>query len=366
MKRFVNQVPTLLIGGIDPEPMVAATIGLQWDMPTAVVVCHEVDPERELLVRTVSDITGVIEHEEIDVAHACTSCAMRDDIVPTLERLAASGRWESIVARLPVTAEPMQVCRVIGYAPHVAPHVKVAAVVVALDGETLEADLVGDDLFVERELPVRGDDPRGVAETTSAMTEYADAIAVYGAASPQGIDLARRMARPGVPVADGLTGIDTMALLAGVHRHEASEDWVAAVRRDDLAHQDADGTWVLDFRTARPFHPERLRERVEALGGGRRRSRGCFWLPTRPDQVCQWDGAGGMLSIGVCDEWGTEERLTRIVVVGTGEGREELAAQFHGCLLTDEEVAERGVLWEVGTDGMEPWLGPVRGMVGAA
>ena len=38
-------------------------------------------------------------HFEIDVEHACTSCAIREDIVPTLERLAASGTWETIVAR---------------------------------------------------------------------------------------------------------------------------------------------------------------------------------------------------------------------------------------------------------------------------
>ena len=117
---------------------------------------------------------------------------------------------------------------------------------------------------------------------------------------------------------------------------------------------------MLDFRSERPFHPERLQETIAVLGGGPRRSRGCFWLPSRPAQVCQWDGAGGMLSIGPCDHWDEHGPLTRIVVVGLDDGREQLVDAFRSCLLTDQELAERGAYWEVWRDGFEPWLGPVR------
>lgn len=213
---------------------------------------------------------------------------------------------------------------------------------------------------------MREDDTRGVAETAAAMVEYADAVAIYGEAQAADLELARHLARPGVCVADGLSGVDSTTLLAGVHHHDTSEEWAAAVRREPVETCGSGSSWVLDFRSERPFHPERLRDRIEALGAGEHRSRGCFWLPTRPHQVCQWDGAGGMLSIGVCDDWGTEPQLTRIVVVGRGKGRDELAAHFNACLLTDAEVADRGVLWEVSADGFEPWLGPVRGMAEAA
>ena len=125
--------PVVLVAGVSATPMVSAAIALQWDLPSVVAVQHAIDPAREVLVRTVSDITGLIERVEIDVEHACTSCAIREDIVPTLERLAASGTWETIVAQLPVTAEPMQVCRVVEGMPWVAPHVWIAGVVVALD-----------------------------------------------------------------------------------------------------------------------------------------------------------------------------------------------------------------------------------------
>lgn len=132
------------------------------------------------------------------------------------------------------------------------------------------------------------------------------------------------------------------------------------VRRDPLPGSAGGAAWVLDFRSERPFHPDRLQQTIEVLGGGPRRSRGCFWLPSRPAQVCQWDGAGGMLSIGPCDHWDEHGPLTRVVVVGMDDGREQLAEAFRSCLLTDHEMAERGPYWEVMDDGLEPWLGPVR------
>lgn len=354
------QVPAILVSGIAEEAMAATTIALQWDLPAAVVVRHEVDPEREVLTRTVSDLTGTLEEVEIDLDHACVSCAIRNDIVPTLERLAASGRWGAIVAHLPLTADATQVCRAVALVGEGAPHLRIAAAVVALDGRTLVGDLVGDDRLLDRDLPIRPDDDAGVAETTSAMVEYADLVAVIGDSDAAGRDLLGLLARPGVPIVDDVGALDSAALLAGVHRHERSEEWVAVVRRDPLPKASGRTAWVLDFRSERPFHPGRLQHMIAVLGGGLRRSRGCFWLPSRPTQVCQWDGAGGMLSIGPCDHWNAQGPLTRIVVVGLDGGRDALAEAFRSCVLTDRELAERGPYWEVLDDGFEPWLGPVR------
>ena len=55
---------------------------------------------------------------------------------------------------------------------------------------------------------------------------------------------------------------------------------------------------------------------IEAIGSGRHRSRGCFWLASRPDQVCAWEGSGGHLNIGVVDEWTDGPPFSRLVIVG--------------------------------------------------
>ena len=354
-------VPVLLVSGVDAAAMMSAAISLQLGLPSSVTVRHAIDPERQLLTRTVSDLSGILEHEEIDLAHACISCAIREDIVPTLERVAARGAWGSIVCFLPIAAEAVQVCRVLGWEPRRAPHVSIAAVIAALDGSTVAPDLLGDDLLDERGLATSEDDRRGVGEVACAMVEYADVVCLTESPSGDESALIAALARPGIQVAPDPSLLDAAALVAGVHHHHLVEAWVSEVRQGGLPPLPHGGVWRLDLRSERPVHPTRFQDELPVLGGGPQRSRGCFWLPTRPSDICVWDGAGGQVSIGSNHEWARLRPFTRIVVTGVDEhdDRAELEAAFARCLLTDEEMATRGPIWEESWDGFEPWLGPI-------
>jgi G3E family GTPase len=359
IEKNPGQVPVILITGIAPEPMAAATIALQWDVECAVTIRHEIEIPNQRLVRTVSDAAGVLERAEINITHACINCATRDDLLTTLERLAISGRWRAIIAQLPIALEGSHVCRAVERSASGDGHFRIAAVIAALEAPTICHDLLGDELLIERGLPVRDDDDRGVGEVGSAMVEYADLTTIFGNHESAGWELLRTLARPGAQLTNSLAETNPHQLLTGIHCHEQSEDWVSVVRREDALTMPGEPVWTLDIRSDRPLHPERLQEQIESLGRGRHRSRGCFWLPTRPSQVCQWDGAGGMVSIGHSHDWERSSQLTRITIVGIGTDREKLSQAFNSCLLTDAELAERGRLWEVDQDGLEPWLGPI-------
>ncbi len=356
-----HRVPVILVSGVEESAMGSVSISLQLGLPDAVAVRHIIEPERQVLTRVVSDVTGVIERQELNLAHACVSCAIREDIVPTLERLAAQGRWGSIVACLPIAAEANQVCRVLTWAPRNAPHVAISAVIAALDGATVAEDLLGEDLLDERGLATSEDDRRGVAEVVGAIVEYADVVCLTQVPDPDELALIEALARPRIPVVTDPSVLDAPGLVAGVHRHQAVEAWVSEVRRGALPPLPSSGVWRLDLCSDRPFHPLRFHDELGILGGGPRRSRGCFWLPTRPDVICVWDGAGGQASVGSTQKWGRETPLTRITIVGLDdhEGRDEIEAAFDRCLLTDEELATRGRIWEESWDGLEPWLGPI-------
>lgn len=357
-----RKASVVLVSGIDEGAMGAAAISLQLGLPDAVAVRHTIDPRRQVLTRVVSDVTGVLEREEINLAHACVTCAIREDIVPTLERLGAHGRWTSIVASLPIAAEADQVCRVLSWSPRSAPHVVIASVVTALDGDRIADDVLGEDLLDERGLATSAEDRRGVAEVASAMVEYADVVCLTNAPAPEEQALLTALARPRVPVVTDPSLLDAPRLAAVRRSAEAVEAWVAEVRRGALPPLPTDGAWRLDLCSDRPFHPLRFQDELPVLGGGPRRSRGCFWLPTRADVVCAWDGAGGQASVGSTHRWGRATPITRITVIGIDDdvaGRAEIVAAFHRCLLTDEELATRGHSWDESWDGLEPWLGPI-------
>jgi G3E family GTPase len=358
----VSSTPVFLVTGLDGDSMAAATIGLQFDLPDAVVVRHDLDARAGRLVRTVSDLSGLLEREVMPLEHACSSCAVREDVLPTLQRLGTLGRWGAIVAHLPVAADALSICRVFGWDPHAAPSVGVAGVVAALDGEAAIDDLLGESTLPELNLATIETDRRGVGEVVGAMVEHADIVALFGESTDEAVELVTHLARPGALISRDWAGLRAEQLLQGVHDHDATEAWVNEAFDGPGRNLEGRHVWSLDLQSDRPLHPDRLREHVDVLGGGPFRTRGCFWLASRPGAIGVWDGAGGQLSVGLQGEWGQSPAMTRILVTGLREddAREDLRRVFAECLLTEAELEERGPYWDVTDDGLEPWLGPIR------
>lgn len=353
-------IPLIVVTGVHAPSMAAVTVGLQWDLPQAVVVRHHIDPESLTITRTVSDADGVLEDTEVGLEHFCLTCALRQDILPTIERLAELRRWESIIVHLPLSAEAGHLCRMIAADPRWHRLVEVASVVAALRGSSLTDDLLGGARLAEIGAAMVPDDDRGVGEVLARLVEYADAAICVDGADQTARELLTALVLPGAGVHTEVFGPSGAELLAHHHRATHSEAWTATVRRDPLPAHTGRRVWQLDLVADRPLHPERFMAEIEALGSGRHRSRGCFWLASRPDQVGAWEGAGGHLHIGVVDDWGDDAPINRLVITGDWSDLDvnQLAVRFHHCLLTEEELAQPH-RWRVSEDGFEPWLGPI-------
>ncbi|WP_205473643.1 GTP-binding protein [Nocardioides sp. SYSU D00038] len=352
--------PLLVVTGVDPVAMDTALISLAWDLPRAVSVRHLIDPHTQVLTRTVSDATGVVEREQIQLEHACVSCALREDIVPTLERLARDHRWSAIVSGLPTGTEAARLAQVLGADTRLARHLKLSAVLAAVGTDDVVRDLLGDDLLRERDLHTNPGDARGVGEVACAQIEYADLVVLDADPGVEAADLVRALARPGAPVVVGAAELDATALTAQRHQVGLSSAWCAPAFDVELPALRGSRAWRLDLSSPRPFHPDRLLDQIERLGAGRHRSRGAFWLPTRPGDLLEWSGAGGQLSIGSHSAWGLRAPMTRLLVTGVGTAPSDLVAAFEDLLLTRTEALLDQHTWAVHEDGLEPWLGEIR------
>lgn len=351
----------VVVTGVHPTAIDSAMVALAWDLPRAVSVRHRIDPHSQVLSRVVSDATGVLEREEVQLEHACISCALREDVLPTLDRLARDGRWSSIVLGLPTGAEAAQLTHALGTDPRLARRLRLSAVVAALESEHLVQDLLGDSLLRERDRHTGPDDERGTGEVAAAQVELADLVLLPTPGCPEGHDLLAALARPGAALVDGVDHLDAAAVVAGRHAHKAAARWTDHVLDGALPPLPGGSrAWRLDLSSPRPFHPERMLERIEQLGAGPFRSRGCFWLPTRPGTVQEWAGAGGQLSIGTRGAWGRRTPLTRLVLTGLDPAPRDLVAAFEDLLLTHEEALLERPRWRVLEDGLEPWLGDIR------
>jgi G3E family GTPase len=348
--------PITVVTGVHADATSSTVLSLAWDLPRTAVVRHHIDLERCVLERMVSDVTGIVEHVLIDLEHACVPCAIREDVVPTLERLAGDPRWGAVIAHLPVAAEAEQLCRVLAGSASLSRALRVHSVIAAVDGARVHDDLLGDELLCEREMATSHEDRRGVGEVCADIVEFADEIVVTEPADPVGVGLVRALARPDATLVTGTEQLDAALVTGSLHDIDRTRSWTSALRAAELPPLESDRVWRVDLRSDRAFHPGRFLSGLEQLGTGRHRSRGCFWLPTRADRAQVWSGAGGQVSIGNGDLWGGVPRQTRIVITGVGTAPGHLEEAFDSMLLQpgEEHALPRG------EDGFEPWLGPIR------
>lgn len=134
------------------------------------------------------------------------------------------------------------------------------------------------------------------------------------------------------------------------------------------------------FRSHIPFHPDRFWKFIQQQWPGNViRSKGIFWLASRPDNALLWSQAGGSTQAEVYgkwwasvpqaqrekssafaqdkkhilkkwdDQWG--DRLNELVIIGTHLDKELVTAQLSACQLTEEEIFRH----RAGTPFLDAW-----------
>ena len=343
-----------LVAAFDQVARATATNALLFDLPDCVVIQHDLAPTGELN-RRVWDVTGVLECDSVTLGHGCISCATREDLVPALIRLLEERAWRNVVVSLPLTAAPEAVTWQVVDAIHDGSlPARLAAVLTVIDETSVVEDIFGDATLEDLGLTLSSHDERAAGEAVCAQMDFADIVATLGVP-----DQATETAlvhllgdRPRFVIHE----LDAVCLMSRNHDFLAAQARVDPTGPHQHAAHDCHGVWTLVLASDRPLHPGRLYEQVELIGAGRLRSRGCTWVPSRPDMVVAWNGTGGQLSIGDAGLWGEIPRHTRLVITGidaADRGRVERA--FRDILLTDWEMGNV-TAWE-GNDGLDLWLG---------
>lgn len=361
MNDAIAPVPVTVVAAVDPIARQSTAATFLLDLPAAVQLSYDLLTDRPEpgLHRVVSDRHGTAESEVIGLDHQCLGCTLRRDVLETLHRLAEVDRWQSIVLALPAAAPPEPVAAAIDAAIRDGSlsSLRLAPVIAAVDGGTVVADILGDDLLDERGLAHGPRDRRSVGEAVCAQVEYADAVVAVGSPDTLGASLLRQLLAPAATFLANPHRVDVADLIGRRHDIEQARAGLDPLRQGSRPLPDADGVWTMILRSGRPFHPDRLMARIEDLGTGRIRARGHFWLPGRPDSACVWDGSGGQLSVGVHGPWRDRRPGTALKITGVDEAdRRRIRDAFHDVLLTDQELAELD-RWRGVDDGFDPWLG---------
>ncbi|WP_371664980.1 GTP-binding protein [Streptomyces sp. NBC_00280] len=383
-----HELSVAIVGGLHADARRATVARLLADVPGSVVLHHDLATAvAGTVVRTISDTTGILSAGEAPLVNDCACCALREDLVPELRRLADAGQTRLAIVELWDSVEPKAMAEVV-----TAGGLTVTGVITAVDPALLLPYLGNGDDLAEGGLAAAATDQRTVADTFARQLEYATVLALVD--SPDADDEDRELlaqlhptARQ-VPVLGGHPGdlagaadasgkepaplsALASAALAGfdVEAADAAQHPACALLP---AEADAHGVSTLVWHRRRPFHPERLYEALEDLTCAAARSRGRFWLADHPDTLLHWDAAGGALCVESAGPWLASlpdaawdmvppvrraaaaldwhpehgDCCQHLVFTSPGLDRDGLEQLLESCLLTDAEYAGGRTAWK--------------------
>ncbi|MGW8556454.1 CobW family GTP-binding protein [Streptomyces tubercidicus] len=381
----MERLSVVLVGGLHADARRAAVERLLHTVPGSVALHHDLASATEGTVRrTVRDAGGTLDTGDAPLVNDCACCALREDLVPELERLAAGRTCRLAVVELWDSVEPKAMAEVVSACG--SENLELTGVLTAVDAALLLPYLgCGDDL-AEAGLAAAASDQRTVADTWARQLEYAPVLAIATGEEPAEpsdlalLDQLHPMARQvsvesGELAAAALAGFDVAA--AADRQHPA-----CALLPQEA---DAEGIGALVWRQSRPFHPERLYTALEDLTCAAARSRGRFWLADRPDTLLSWDAAGGALCVESAGPWLASlpdaawemvppvrraaaaldwhpehgDRTQHLVFTSPGLDRDGLRTLLDSCLLTDAEYAGGPPAWKSLPPAFDALLDPV-------
>lgn len=302
------RLPVAIVAGLHADARRAAVEEILRTVPGSIALHHDLTSAVDNAVhRTVRDAGGLLGSGEAPLVNDCACCALREDLVPELLRLAEEGSHRLAVVELWDSVEPQAMAAVIADAG--APLTLTGVATVADPALVLPYLSNGDDL-ADVGLAAAPTDQRTIADTFARQLEYPTVIALVedgscGEDGERADDTDHALLAqltPGaraVRVGDGRLGV---ALLEGFDVAAAAARLHPACA---LLPQECDEHGVTTFvwRRERPFHPQRLYAALEDVTCAAARSRGRFWLADRSDTLLSWDAAGGALCVESAGPW---------------------------------------------------------------
>ncbi|GAA3038912.1 GTP-binding protein [Kitasatospora albolonga] len=393
MTEDLIRLPMVVVAGLHREERRRAVEELTAGGIEAVVLHHDLrDAPLGTVHRELRDAHGHRHATaEVPLANDCPCCALREDLLPELARIAEQGSHGLAVVELWGGSDPHPAVEVLadgvtGGATGVrrmAELVELAGVVTALSPDRLIGELSVPDELAEHGEQTSARDRRTRAEALAHQIEYATTLAVPRGADPAGLAMLRQL-RPTARLVRLGTGELIRSALGGFDV-PAARDRVNPALALLPQERDECGVATVVWERRRPLHPARLHEALEQLVPAAQRSRGRFWLANRPELMLAWDAAGAGLTVEACGPWLTTlpdaawelypparraaaaldwdplhgDRVQQLCFTAKGLDAEGIVRLLDSCLLTDAELATGEAGWRALPDAFEDLLDPV-------
>jgi G3E family GTPase len=336
------------------------------------------------------------EEKLVEMSNGCICCTLREDLLEEVGKLAREGRFDYLLIESTGISEPLPVAETFTFRDEqgqsLADLARLDTMVTVVDGVNFLRDFHEAESLASRGESLGEDDERSITELLIEQVEFADVIliskidlissverqeltAILGRLNTQAEILPMSMGS--VPLAKIL---DTGRF--DFDRAAEAPGWLKEMRGEHVPETQEYGIASSAYLARRPFHPQRFHDFLdrEWTNGRLLRSKGYFWLASRPQEAGSWSQAGGLMRYDYAGRWwrytpdaqwpdDEESRAAirqkwddncgdcrqELVFIGQNIDVAQLRADLDACLLNDLEWQRGAEYWLTLTDPFGPW-----------
>ncbi|OYD23567.1 zinc metallochaperone GTPase ZigA [Oceanimonas baumannii] len=336
------------------------------------------------------------EDRLVEMSNGCICCTLREDLLQEVRRLATENRFDCLVIESTGISEPMSVAETFTFEGEdgqcLNDVARLDTLVTVVDAVNFLADFQAADALAERGESLGEEDERSVTDLLIEQIEFCDLLLVNKTdlvTAAQLAELTSILTRLNpeaeiLPISQGRVPLNKLLATQRFNFERAANapGWLQELRGEHTPETEEYGIGSFVYRARRPFHPQRFfdflhrpREQGRLL-----RSKGFFWLASRPDLAGQWNQAGGIAYHGGAglfwqavpeENWPEEEesrehimaswaepygdRRQELVFIGQGLDQSGLCSELDTCLLTDAEMLPGPGAWQRLPDPFPAW-----------
>ncbi|MBJ3816150.1 GTP-binding protein [Shimwellia pseudoproteus] len=346
------------------------------------------------LVRDGGAALSRTDEKLVEMSNGCICCTLREDLLIEVSRLAREGRFDQLVIESTGISEPLPVAETFTFdddeGDSLSRVARLDTMVTVIDGYNFLLDYGSADSIRSRGESLGAEDTRSVVDLLIDQIEFCDVLVVnktdlITSEQCNSLQATLRALNPRAQILmarHGQVPLDDVLNTGRFDFEQAAQapGWLKELRGEHVPETEEYGISSFAYRARRPFHPARLHHVLYHQMDGVVRSKGYFWLASRPDFAGIWSQAGKIAhqSLGgqwwasiPTERWPTDKESLDFIQAhwqpGIGDARQELVfigqnvdqsllqRRLDAALLTPEEMAQGRNAWRKLADPFERW-----------
>lgn len=394
-----NRLPVTVLSGFlgaGKTTVLSHILNNRQGKKVAVIVndMSEINVDGSLLKNEIS-----LNHQDeklVEMSNGCICCTLREDLLIEVGKLASTGQFDYLVIESTGISEPLPVAETFTFTDEdgisLSDIATLDTMVTVVDGVNFLNDYDEAKYLTETDESLGEEDERSVADLLIEQVEFADVLLISKADLVDSVEIERLKAilknlnthARIVPINNGQVKIEEI-IGTGLFDFEQAQQapgWLKEMRGEHNPETEEYGIQSFSYSARRPFHPEKFYNFVHNTKGFGKllRSKGYFWLATRPQFAGLWNQAGGIARYGFGglfwqavpkEQWPTDEEYLQSInalwqepfgdmrqeLVFIGQNLQEAAIRkaLDECLLDDEVLLQGKAYWKTLPDPFPVW-----------